>query len=336
LRPTVGRDGRSSDSGHGDGPATTSKSSSTHGWFDVLLVSSVVGRIRQQRTDREFELRTQTFVGRSGRADLTLDDEFVSSMHAALQWTGNRWEVRDLGSRNGTAHNGEPVAPATVRQLTTGDEVSFGRASVTWTVVDDSGPQPIATDAEGGEVVGQGGLLALPGPEEPRATIYFGPGGTWQVDSDGEMHDVEDGGVVEADGRRFTLSLPRGISRTRNARGTRPLSLGEVALRITIADDGGEVTVAVEGGVEPVSFRCGAQGRLIVYLARARVADEAGWVDRDALLEAFRIGSRHLSVAVYRARRLFTSAGFVDAAQIIERDAGRLRLGTARLELRPS
>jgi hypothetical protein len=64
-------------------------------------------------------------VGRRPDAGLVLLDEQVSGHHAELYWDGDRLRVRDLGSRNGTAVNGQPISGWT--DLSPGDVISFGR-----------------------------------------------------------------------------------------------------------------------------------------------------------------------------------------------------------------
>lgn len=60
-------------------------------------------------------------VGRSSKADLVLSDRFLSRLHARFYREGRDWLVEDLGSRNTTLLNGNPVtAPA---RLSRGDRV---------------------------------------------------------------------------------------------------------------------------------------------------------------------------------------------------------------------
>lgn len=55
-------------------------------------------------------------IGRSSTSDLPLPDRFLSRHHARLFRDGDRYLVEDLGSRNGTLLNGQPVlAPSPVR-----------------------------------------------------------------------------------------------------------------------------------------------------------------------------------------------------------------------------
>jgi pSer/pThr/pTyr-binding forkhead associated (FHA) protein len=63
-------------------------------------------------------------IGRGGDCDIVIGEQTVSRHHAALVRFGDRWLLEDLGSKNGTAVNGEAIAaPAPLRE---GDFVSFG------------------------------------------------------------------------------------------------------------------------------------------------------------------------------------------------------------------
>jgi len=65
-------------------------------------------------------------IGRVEDNTIQIDDPSVSSHHAELNRSGDRYEVKDLDSTNGTRINGEPLtgAPQPVR---TGDRIQFGK-----------------------------------------------------------------------------------------------------------------------------------------------------------------------------------------------------------------
>ena len=104
-------------------------------------------------------------VGRSRGATLTIDHDQVSRMHAAIRRAGDRVEVSDLGSRNGTRVNGIPVAPGT--PLRAGDEVGIGPASLMLAVSSRATRRAAVADSDHG-------LRALTG-EVDRATRYRRP-----------------------------------------------------------------------------------------------------------------------------------------------------------------
>ena len=62
-------------------------------------------------------------VGRDPGCELVIEDPRVSKRHAQVRWSGGGWTIEDLGSKNGTAVNGQPVQGAELRD---GDAISFG------------------------------------------------------------------------------------------------------------------------------------------------------------------------------------------------------------------
>lgn len=65
-----------------------------------------------------------TIVGRAPVCDLPIDDSSISRRHARFRVHGDRCRLTDLGGRNGTFVNGEPVTEA---ELHDGDSVVLGR-----------------------------------------------------------------------------------------------------------------------------------------------------------------------------------------------------------------
>lgn len=89
-------------------------------------------------------------VGRMEGNDLVLRDHTVSRAHAELRREGARWKVVDLGSRNGTLVNGNPVRES---PLKAGDILSFGTVEA---VLEEEGESRVYLTENG----------ALPGPSE--------------------------------------------------------------------------------------------------------------------------------------------------------------------------
>lgn len=73
-------------------------------------------------------LGRRILVGRAPSADVRIDDPRVSRLHARIEMRDDGVYVEDLGSRNGTLVDGAPVVSG--RQLTHGDEITIGTASI--------------------------------------------------------------------------------------------------------------------------------------------------------------------------------------------------------------
>jgi len=79
-------------------------------------------------------------VGRGFGCSLHLNGTRVSSQHARLVWTERGWELRDLGSRNGTFVDGRLVNIGEPVVLTEGAQIGFGGADDCWTLIDATSP----------------------------------------------------------------------------------------------------------------------------------------------------------------------------------------------------
>jgi hypothetical protein len=77
---------------------------------------------------RIVEIRRTMVVGRSPEADVTLDDEFASGLHARFAVVEGTPYVEDLGSRNGTLLNRRPVLERAALAL--GDVVRIGHTDI--------------------------------------------------------------------------------------------------------------------------------------------------------------------------------------------------------------
>jgi hypothetical protein len=91
------------------------------------------GRLRilepPARQGESFALTDELTVGRGGGCGIVLaDDSFVSTVHARVFRRDGTAYVEDLGSRNGTLLNGEPLVHAA--PLRRGDHVQFGQTVV--------------------------------------------------------------------------------------------------------------------------------------------------------------------------------------------------------------
>ena len=73
--------------------------------------------------------RTHLSVGRSPRAQLTIDDPFASRLHAEVWYDGECGWLSDLGSSNGTYLNGSRISGAV--QIFPGDRVRIGETLLT-------------------------------------------------------------------------------------------------------------------------------------------------------------------------------------------------------------
>src|SRR5262245_20532418 len=84
-------------------------------------------------------------IGRHSTNVFVLMDDLASRFHCVIEKVAEGFRVRDLGSRNGTKLNGNPVQTAL---LLNGDVVQVGRTQIKLVT---GAPAPVAAPAAGGE-----------------------------------------------------------------------------------------------------------------------------------------------------------------------------------------
>ncbi len=75
-------------------------------------------------------------IGRQPPAGFVIHDAGVSRAHARVEWLGQRYVIRDLGSRNGTLVNGAGVHGEA--ELADGDKIVLGATVLKFTFVDET------------------------------------------------------------------------------------------------------------------------------------------------------------------------------------------------------
>ncbi|MFT5681561.1 MAG: hypothetical protein ACI8RZ_002467 [Myxococcota bacterium] len=285
-------------------------------------------------------LTSEHTIGRSASCRLRIKNARVSGHHAVIRWTGSTWEVRDLGSRNGTWISGRRIEPGQKRMLEAGDTLSFGEESSQWRVEDVTSPEPMARTADGTWVSGDDGLLILPDPETAASSVGE-EDGFWVAELPDGPHRIEDGDEVEIEGQRYTLFLPRQVDGTREG-GSGVLDLNRASMTLQVSQDEEHVELRLVDGEDAIDFPHRAHLYLVLTLARARLSDaadpelndsEQGWCYQDDMMRQHGIPTVQFNVVLFRARRQLKRAGVIGADQLIERrrGSGQIRLGVSNL-----
>lgn len=277
-------------------------------------------------------------IGRSRSMRTTIREPEVSAHHAAIAWTSSGWTLRDLGSRNGTTHNGKAIETGQRVKLKAGDQMAFGEVH-SFTLLSDSAPSAVARC---GELVleGDGELLALPNAEDPQAVVMQDPKEGWVLLVDDESRPVQDGEEVTVAGERWSLLLPESLDPTIEGR-KMPWSLMDVSIDFMVSGDEEYVQMTVVLGSKRNTLKARAHHYVLLTLARERMRDaeegvaqsEQGWVYTEDLSKMLRASSNQLYVSIHRARKELEGLEVIDAQAVVERrsTSRQVRLGVSRL-----
>ncbi len=99
---------------------------------------------KQKQVKLEFAQGTRRSVGRSKQNDLTIDDNSVSKIHAALVLNRqNQFQIADTGSTNGTFINDQRISYGKAITISDTDKVKFGTVEVQFTrEISEGNPEP--------------------------------------------------------------------------------------------------------------------------------------------------------------------------------------------------
>lgn len=266
-------------------------------------------------------------IGRSSACFLCLRDPTVSAEHARIRWTGENWEIRDMGSRNGTTLGGRLLRAGETAILSPNTEIVFGEVDG-WTLIDDAGPLATARALTTGRTIhARDGLLALNVGDAPFPYVYA-KGETWLAEDANGLRVVCDGDVLEVGATAWTLHLPKGPEITADS-GSRLRWLARLRWRFSVSSDEEYVCATVEVDGQTLDLGARAHHYLLLTLARLRRGDNDGWVYNDELENMLGLDTNALNVQVYRARAELGKLGVVDAPDVIERRRSTHQVRTA-------
>lgn len=299
-----------------------------------------MARLDHPASARSRPIAARTLVGRSPLCTLRLDDPHVSSEHATLTWTPDgTWELRDLGSKNGTFVDDRRLDPGEVVVVGAGTRLGFGDAVDTWIIADGGAPGLVAVELGEGRVVdATDGILALPDDTTPALSIFESAAGQWIVESpEADPRVVLDQEILHTGGGSWRIQLPQSVEGTPLA--DRGPSLDTASFRFLVSADEERVEIRVRHRGHEIVLEPREHSYVLLTLARARLDDagsaptDRGWLDRDEILRMLRMDANGFNVAVHRGRRQLLSAGVRGAAGIVEVRRRQRRFGTDRVEV---
>lgn len=300
----------------------------------------VMGTLKESATGVEVLLPTSCLIGRGAHAVIRLDRLEVSNEHATLRWVSDHWEVRDLGSKNGTFKADLRLAPGGATPLALNDRVRFGNDSE-WYLSDVSAPTMLALNlTTGATLCAASECLCLPNERDPVLSAFRDVSGHWVLETDTEQRAVSHGEVVICDGEQWKLLLPDGVTDTAESRAAQASRVG---LRFGVSSDEEHVALEVDLGATVTALPARTHHYLLLTLARLKQGDleagvaasDAGWVHVDKLARMLGNDSSYVNLCVHRLRRQLVDHGLSPAVAFIERrqTQGQLRLGPVAVEI---
>ena len=294
--------------------------------------------LRSPSGDTRVPLAPRVVAGRSEHSDLRLEGRFASSAHATIWWTGDHWQIRDLGSRNGTFVDGVRLESGASAPIRAGARIAFGDPKQTWALTDDVPPPVMAIHVTDRTTAwGTGDMLVLPNDEQPEACVFGDDRGWWLDSGDGKNQPIGNEAVVSTSAGSWRIRLPTVSDGTPLLRPQPLFERAELQFQVSRDEEVVRLSVSIEANTIALAPR--EHMYVLLTLARARLQDAKlststrGWRDVDDLERMLLLERRKLNVAIHRARQQLSAAGIAGAAKIVEVRRSLRRLGTDRFTI---
>lgn len=303
-----------------------------------------MGTILHTSTKKTVVLAAYSVVGRGPTNLVQLTDAGASAAHASISWNGKQWEVRDLGSMNGTSVNSERVPLKERVALSRGSILRFGTDTEQWELVDDGGPVVVARCLDTGETrAADDGLLILPDEVNVQLSVVMDEDDHWSIEAvDGSQRPAENGEQILIAGHLWEITVPPGNPVVGTHKANAPLSMYTLTLRFHVSMDEEHIKLDIVNGDQVIPLRESVLFETLLLLARKRIEDasdsklpekEQGWYDAPDLYHELGVDELSLNRTICRLRNLFIKTKVDGGRGVVERRTKKLRIGTSRLQI---
>lgn len=295
-----------------------------------------------QSNTRIVDLGPNATIGRGDTCTLRLDEPHVSLLHAVVRWTTDGWELRDLGSRNGTWVDEHRLHGGQARGFTVGSSLRFAGGSQ-WRVVDVTPPPPWLEASDGSRIEEvRAGALRIPASGAPLGWVLRDRDFHWWLEDESGARTVANGDTFEVAEVTYTLHVPHQTDQTTEMSD----SPTRLQLHFEVTSDEEHIQATLSDGARVVRLEPRVHWALLLDLARAWLEQtgaqpwDRGWVDDETLRRRLRMGAKTMSTQIHRARAQLADAGIPGAELMIERrnvtNQLRLNIGRVTIEQAPA
>lgn len=274
-----------------------------------------------------------------------LQDAEISSVHAAIRWSGERWLIRDH-SKNGTWLDGHRLQPGAELPLHQGTYIGFGRPEDSfYTVIDLSPPVPLLVRlyCEESQVIELKSINALPTIKNPEVFVFLSDQGEWICEGEHRTYPLFDGHILHLDNSAWRFMAPGVSEATLDVVQAGFVGRESVHLHFQVSLDEEHTFLKLRYDGETYDLGERIHHFLLLTLARRRQADrerridpaEQGWIEIEDLSKMLGLEVSHTNIQIFRARKQVCEAlaGKSSSVQLVERRRGAVRIGCPRFNI---
>lgn len=290
-----------------------------------------------------------TFGRLAASVDTLIDKPYISKLHAAIEWNGSQWRIKNLGL-NGTWVNGISLGQGDTRDLSINDKIHFAeQTDPGFTVTNLAAPAdmlwPLVDSATPPEPIYLARYHLLPDTEHPELALFYDePSQQWHQEalhqqSEHEQPELNDGDLVQFSNSHWQFVRARiyGPTEIKSS-----LHINDYEFIFTMSLDE-ETTQLNLHHQHTLDLAVRTHHYLLLQLARHRAEDaqrgldnkSQGWVYADQLAAELGLDSTHMNIQIFRARKQLAD-NLPDAEgqqSLLERRGGKIRFGCDKFKI---
>jgi hypothetical protein len=294
-----------------------------------------------------------TFGRLAASVDTHVDKPYVSKLHAAVEWNGRGWHVKNLGL-NGTWVNDQTLGQGESVELKVNDMIHLAeRADAGFQVLDLTPPADMlwpvnCADLNSTQPVYLARYHLLPDNQTPEIALFFNEQyQAWYAEAINGLQDepgqlVSHGSSIHFSGLEWQFVRAQVYGPT-EARVSQPLRLADIEFVFHLSLDEETTQLELHHPQQTIDLAVRTHHYLLLQLARHRAEDSArgldnnsqGWTYADQLAAELGLDSTHMNIQIFRARKqladcLPNNSGHQD---LLERSGGKIRFGGEKFKI---
>lgn len=294
-----------------------------------------------------------TFGRLANSVDTHIDKPYISKLHAAIEWSGKEWRIKNLGL-NGTWVNGVSLAANEFLPLNVNDRLHFAKQDDPGFVVIDLHPPadmlwPLdALKGTKPEPIYLTRYHLLPDSLTPELALYLDDQTQqWQMESmnsqqEHHTHSLNDGDLVQLGSQHWQLMRAQVVGPT-EAHSFASQQLCDMEFIFNLSLDEESTQLELVNGQQKIDLAVRNHHYLLAQLARHRAADaekgldskSRGWIYTEVLASELGLDTTHMNIYIFRLRKqIADSLPTILGQQILlERRGGKIRFGCEKFKI---
>jgi hypothetical protein len=294
-----------------------------------------------------------TFGRLANSVDTQIDKPYISKLHAAIEWNGKDWRIKNLGL-NGTWLNNNNLPANDSFALRVNDEFHLAEltdsgfkvldltppADMLWPLAIPSGtlPHPIYLTR----------YHLLPDGNTPELAIYFDEQSQqWHLEMLNAQHEhhsreLKNGDLIQLGDRQWKLTRAQIYGPTEAH--TYPIQqLSDMEFLFNLSLDEESTQLELVSSQQKVDLAVRNHHYLLAHLARLRAADAArgldnksqGWIYTDQLANELGLDATHMNIYIFRLRKQISDSlpAILGMQYLLERRGGKIRFGCEKFKI---